>query len=148
MRRRLATTALAVLALASAGASGAGALGQDLETPRPADRPGIGLLVWLGVGSVDARTLPRADRGMMTTYAYLEREGADAFGHWARDSGPGVLPPGEPQRAPAATDYAVVPGSASPGPVSPIPAIAILFASTLGGLGVLLRRQRMGRRET
>jgi hypothetical protein len=166
MRRRLATTLLVVIALASAGvvfgtaldehkesragASGAMMLGQYFGTTGLADRPGVGLLVWHGVGGVggvDAGALPRTDRGTTTTYAYFEREGADAFRHRARGGGPGVLPSGEAQPAPATTNYAVVPGSASPARASPITAIAVLFASTLGGLSVLLRRQRIGRRE-
>jgi hypothetical protein len=147
MRRRLATTAFAVLALVSAGALGAGWFGQDLDATTLSDPPGAAVLVWLRVGSVEARALPRADRGTMTTYAYLEREGVDASGHRVRDSRPGALLLGESQPAPAATDYALVPGSASPGRASPVPAIAVLFASTLGGLGVFLCRQQLGRRE-
>jgi hypothetical protein len=147
MRRRLATTLLAALALASAGASKAGSLGQGQATA-PADPPGARhSLVRLDAGSVDATALPREGRGRMTTYAYLEREGANTSRYRARDSGSGASPSSEPQPAPAATNYAVVPGSATPGRASPIPAIAALFASTLGGLGVLLRCQRTGRRE-
>ena len=146
MRRRSATTLLAALTLASAGASAAGSLSQGPATA-PADRPGAGhSLVRLDAGNLDATALPRDDRGRMTTYAYLEREGASPSRYRARDSGPGASPSSEPQPGPAATNYAVVPGTASPGRASPIPAIAVLFASTLGGLGVLLRRQRTGQR--
>jgi hypothetical protein len=147
MRRRLAATVLAAaLGLASTGAAGTGGLGEDPEaTTRPASPPAAECpLVRLDAGDGGARALPRADRGTTTTYAYLEREGAGAFVRRARDPGSGASPLAE---APAATGYAVVPGSAAPGRASPIPAIAVLFASTLGGLGVLLRRQWTGRRE-
>ena len=150
MRRRLAATVLAAaLGLASTGAAGTGGLGKDPEaTTQPASPPAAEcLLVRLDAGDGGARAVPRADRGTTTTYAYLEREGAGAFVRRARDPGSGASPLAEAPPAPAATGYAVVPGSAAPGRASPIPAIAVLFASTLGGLGVLLRRQWTGRRE-
>jgi hypothetical protein len=76
----------------------------------------------------------------VTTYNYLDRNGSGARG---RTGWPGLAPllVERPQAVPAATSYAVVPGSASLERGSMVPAATALLASALGGVGRLVWRQ-------
>jgi hypothetical protein len=136
MRRRLTTGALAVVVLTFASASnaahdvlrercpkasGAAESGHDGQADRPATCPGAG-------------------RGSVTTYNYLDQEGPGARERtgWLR---PAPSTPERPQAVPAATSYAVVPGSASLERAGAIPAATALLASALGGVRRLVWRQ-------
>jgi hypothetical protein len=136
MHRRLATSALAVMALASAGAFGAAhaVVRGSCVSPSGAAESGR------DPQAMTSATCPRLGRGSVTTYNYLDREGPGARGQagWPK---PAPSPKERPQAVPAATSYAVVPGSASLERASAIPAATALLASALGGVGRLVWRQ-------
>jgi hypothetical protein len=73
----------------------------------------------------------------VTTYNYLDQDGPGARAQtgWHRLA---PLSLGRPQAVPAATSYAVVPGSASLERASTIPAATALLVSALGGVGRLV----------